>query len=464
MPSRDLRFGQRTDDEPANRFAILATLDQPATKSREFHVSSARRVRVSKDAKKRRDLKRSKRKLDAQKLDAKLGHEMNKMLNVIETGLATETEMQSPTVPTPTLTPAPKESLPPALPETIELPSSPPALPVPQFSAFDLSSFPHLLTSSPEPIAIPPIIAIPDLPLRRSRIWSITKDEAWRDCLPTIFPSQSLPSPVRSGRQSQVYKELQIYGPRAKALATKPSRFFPPTDLLTAAGQGLSPTERAQTKLPRVACRLHATDNGSEDIVRPAKRAPTPFAVTEVIERSRTPAIRHTTKADYVQEPTVAAEPVKSTATAVECQSQESDDALLRELEPAAIIWHMITAVTTFDESKLKSASGGKPQEVFISTSVSQPAGQAQVTLTGTQTDETCGPFFCDRATAANLWNILSSVPSVRPVSELDDAFLASAIPLPAQTASEIDDLNHMILSRDHICASLFELQGSEIP
>ncbi|KAK6435084.1 hypothetical protein LTR95_008730 [Oleoguttula sp. CCFEE 5521] len=83
--------------QSANRFAILATLDQPASKPREFHASSNRRARVSKDARKRRDLKRSKRRLDAQRLDAQLGHEINEMLNVTGTHLATELDEESPT-------------------------------------------------------------------------------------------------------------------------------------------------------------------------------------------------------------------------------------------------------------------------------------------------------------------------------------------------------------------------------
>nr|OQO30485.1 hypothetical protein B0A51_01714 [Rachicladosporium sp. CCFEE 5018] len=446
----DLSICQPAPQSP-NRFAILATLDQPTTKTREFHTSSTRRARVSKDARKRRDLKRSKRRLDAHKLDTQLGREINEMLNVTEIHLTTDLDDISPTE---------IEQAPPQAVEDL----SPPALPVPQFSAFDLSSFPHLLASLPEPIAVPPAVTLPDLPLRRSRTWSITKDEAWRDCLPAIIPSPARPSVHGLDAQTQVCKELQIYAPRAKSAATKHSRFFPPANLLTAAEQGLSPPRRARTKLPRVACQLHATDNGSEDIVRSAKRAPTPFAVTEIIERSRTPETPHSTKVDQVLEAAVAAGTSESTTPSAESLSQGSDDTLLRKLEHPAFIWHMITAATTFDESKLIRTPDGKHRELSISTSVSQPIGQEQVTSTVTQTDDTCGPCFCDEATAANLWNILSSVPSIRPANDLEDAFLASTIPLPAQTASKIEDLNHLILSRDHLCASPFELVGSVVP
>ncbi|OQN95868.1 hypothetical protein B0A48_18153 [Cryoendolithus antarcticus] len=300
--------------------------------------------------------------------------------------------------------------------------------------------------------------------MRRSRMWSITKDEAWRDCLPTIFPSYTLPDPMRVHPHSPVCKELQIYAPRAKSLATKCSRFFPPANLLTATEQGLTPTRRARIKLPRVACQLHASDNGSEDIVQPAKRSPTPFAVTEVIERQCNAPIRHTTNVDHLREPAVAVGPSESTTPAAESLSQGSEDALLRNLEHPAFIWYMITATTTFNESNLVHAPDSNHRGLFISTSVSQPAGQAQVASTGTQTDDNCGPSFCDEATAANLWNILSCVPSIRPANDLEDAFLASTIPLPAQTASQIEDLNHLLLSRDHFCASPLELQGSEIP
>ncbi|KAK6435085.1 hypothetical protein LTR95_008731 [Oleoguttula sp. CCFEE 5521] len=279
-----------------------------------------------------------------------------------------------------------------------------------------------------------------------------------------MCPSRTLPNPMGLQPQPPVCKEIQIYSSRVKSPATKNSRFFPSANLLTVAGQGLPPPRRAGTKLPRVACQLHATDNGSEDIVRPTKRPPTPFAVTEIVERSQTPATPHTQKVDQVLEAAVAAGRTKSTTPPADSLSQESDDTLLRNLEHPAVIWQMITAAMTFDESKLILTPDRRHRELSISTSVSQPAGQPQVTSTGTQTDDTCGPFFCDEATAANLWNILISVPSIRTVNDLEDTFLASTIPLPAKTVSEFEDLNHLILSRDHLCASPFELQGSVIP
>ena len=245
-----------------NRFSVLATPPPTKTSSlfREFPTTSARRTRNSrgtKEAKKRRDMRRNRRKLAAQLLDQQLSQAVDETLTKAN---------YPPLPPRPCLFPTPQDAVT-ALPQPVYFPSVPPELPLPDFSKFDLGAFSHfaIRSTTPPPLRTP--TPFRTLPKWCPRIPSLTLGDVWRDTLPTFHDLSSLPEPVEApspqpGATRTPCKELQVWRPIGIGYGRDQSRFFPPRSRSTSEGLGAERGRGVTVRLPPpVACRLHRSDN-----------------------------------------------------------------------------------------------------------------------------------------------------------------------------------------------------------
>lgn len=285
-----------------NRFELLAAapstpqtppITPPEAKpaSKEFRVSNrlrrSRNSRGTKEAKRRRDARRSQRKLAAQILDDQLSRDIDMTLRKIDDLLpfspGKEEKAQQERTPSPmtmatTVTPPPQPRLSP----------TPPQLPMLEFPSFDINAFRHLEVPT-RCTPTPPIIAapVPPLPSWCPALPSFTGNNVWSEGLPTFYDLSSLPEPKPKPKLEIEDKPTSKTVPRHKVAPKvrgllpqsmcpccngedelglpkelnfwlnnqeyklRVSRFFPPRP----------PTPmKPSVKLPSTACTLHASE------------------------------------------------------------------------------------------------------------------------------------------------------------------------------------------------------------
>ncbi|KAI6798754.1 hypothetical protein KC361_g3277 [Hortaea werneckii] len=254
----------------SNRFEVLASpITPPSTPpeskqtSKEFRVPTrcrrSRNSRGTKEAKRRRDARRSRRKLAAQILDDQLSHEVDLTLNKINDLLpfspCKEEESKTPGTPeSPVQTlirPARHRQLP-----------SPPQLPVLDFPSFNANTIPQLRTPSPDGPPSPVLRDMPSLPSWCPALPTFTRNGVWSEGLPIFYDLSSLPEPnstakpvSKPGSRDTVRgKELQVWRVNLD-LKPKVSRFFPRTP------SPVKPT----VKLPPTACKLRVSGKALPD-------------------------------------------------------------------------------------------------------------------------------------------------------------------------------------------------------
>ncbi|KAI7228539.1 hypothetical protein KC330_g7865 [Hortaea werneckii] len=226
--------------------------------------------RGTKEAKRRRDARRSRRKLAAQILDDQLSHEIDLTLNKINDLLpfspGKEEKSKTPDTPeSPVRTimrPARRRQLP-----------SPPQLPVLDFPSFNTNTIPQLRTPPPDASPSPAIRDMPSLPSWCPALPTFTRNGVWSEGLPIFYDLSSLlePKPTAKlaskvdARDSVRGKELQLWRGNLD-LKPKVSRFFPRTP------SPVKPT----VKLPPTACKLHVSE----------KALPNPSPVPDLEETS----------------------------------------------------------------------------------------------------------------------------------------------------------------------------------
>lgn len=208
-----------------------------------------RNSRGTKEAKKRRDLRRNRRKLAAQMLDEQLSQTIDQTLARANIPL-----------PPP---PPPRASLMPALPSFSAV-LKPPEVQLPEFPSFDLNSFPQFLsqTSFTSPMKTPSPFY--NIPRWCPPIPSLTMHDIWRNSTPSFYDLSSLPEPketleeatAKPKDEKKTCMDVQLWQP-PMLRAREHSRFFPSRDLSS------GPTRlKAHVKLPTTACKLHASDKG----------------------------------------------------------------------------------------------------------------------------------------------------------------------------------------------------------
>lgn len=235
----------------------------------DLHPPPPRRQRNSrgtKEAKKRRDLRRNRRKLAAQTLDEQLSQTIDQTLARVN-------------IPLPPPSP-PRASLMPALPSFSAVSSMPPEVQLPEFPSFDLNSFPQFLsqTSFTSPMKTPSPFY--NLPRWCPPIPSLTMHDIWRDSTPTFYDLSSLPEPkealeevtAKPKGEKKTCMDVQLWQPPVLR-AREHSRFFPSRDLSSDLMR-----LKAHVKLPATACKLHASDKGvqEEPTILPEAASPAP--------------------------------------------------------------------------------------------------------------------------------------------------------------------------------------------
>ncbi|WPA98479.1 uncharacterized protein RHO25_003091 [Cercospora beticola] len=231
-----------------NRFSTLAMPAPTMARDREYHVSGhhrrARNSRGTKEAKKRRDARRNKRKLMTQILDEQLSRDIDQVL--------ADAKATSHLFPAINATPEPpKPSLTFTWPSWNQVPPTPPQLPVLDFGRLDLRDFPYLTAARP--------IFSPTRSFSQLRVpeWcpyipSLMQDRGWNGEVPRFTDLSSLPEhdePLEQDR-FQVWRPTPTYQPR------KRSRFFP--TLTTSVSAPV-------VKLPPTGCKLHSSDQELQD-------------------------------------------------------------------------------------------------------------------------------------------------------------------------------------------------------
>ncbi|KAI7479931.1 hypothetical protein D0860_07009 [Hortaea werneckii] len=254
----------------SNRFEVLAspitppsTPPEPKPTSKEFHVPTrcrrSRNSRGTKEAKRRRDARRSRRKLAAQILDDQPSHEIDLTLNKINDLLPF-----SPGKEEKTKTPEKLESPVRTLTRPVghrQLPS-PPQLPVLDFPSFNTNTVPQLRTPSPDRSPSPAVRDVPSLPSWCPALPAFTRNGVWSEGLPIFYDLSSLPEPKSTAkvaskpdsRDTVRGKELQLWRGNLD-LKPKVSRFFPRTP----------PPVKPTVKLPPTACKLHVSEKALPD-------------------------------------------------------------------------------------------------------------------------------------------------------------------------------------------------------
>ncbi|KAI7348409.1 hypothetical protein KC320_g6633 [Hortaea werneckii] len=254
----------------SNRFEVLAspitppsTPPEPKPTSKEFHVPTrcrrSRNSRGTKEAKRRRDARRSRRKLAAQILDDQLSHEIDLTLNKINDLLpfspGKDEKSRTPDTPeSPVRTlmrPSRHRQLP-----------SPPQLPVLDFPSFNTNTIPQLRTPSPDRSPSPAVRDVPSLPSWCPALPTFTRNGVWSEGLPIFYDLSSLPEPKSTAkvaskpdsRDTVRGKELQLWRGNLD-LKPRVSRFFPRTP----------PPVKPTVKLPPTACKLHVSEKAVPD-------------------------------------------------------------------------------------------------------------------------------------------------------------------------------------------------------
>jgi hypothetical protein len=222
-------------------------------------VATARRTRNSrgtKEAKKRRDMRRNRRKLAAQLLDQQISQAVE----------GTLTKVNFPLPPQPPrkvlLAPVPIRFDDAPLSQPAHLPLTPPELPMPEFSPFDLRPF--FPTATPlSPRTPSPFRA---LPRWCPKIPSLTLGDVWRDTLPTFHDLSGLPEPIEvrpavKKLGSESCRDVQLWRPIGSILGREQSKFFPSIKTPTSDDHG---DKKARVKLPPVGCWLHRSERSAD--------------------------------------------------------------------------------------------------------------------------------------------------------------------------------------------------------
>lgn len=244
---------QSPSPSPSPRFDVAVTARSAHPYPRRHRYS-----RGTREAKRRRDARRNRRKLlAAQELDAQLSR------NIDETH--TSANIYRPPLRLPAPTPQPQR---PTIehPQPARVPPTPPQLPSLDFGRLDLlRDFPQLARFLPNPSPPPPIF-MPQVPSWCPTLPAITGKRSSADDLPLFFDLSSLPEPFQTPGATAQCHDLQLWRPKVSPQPPKQSRFFPP--------RPTSP--RADVKLPSTSCALHKSDAGVQvDLPPPTQRQPT---------------------------------------------------------------------------------------------------------------------------------------------------------------------------------------------
>ncbi|KAK4493940.1 hypothetical protein PRZ48_015126 [Zasmidium cellare] len=234
------------NSHPCNRFNTLATPPPAVTRDREFHVSSARRrtrnSRGTKEAKKRRDARRNRRKLAAQFLDEQLSKDIDETLNKANIHPPQPATLPAPTPVMPTnyfWPPQPQQST-----SLTRRSPSPFQLPPLDFNTFDIHDFPLLAAPKQSP-SFSPQPFLSRVPNWCPQIPSLTSKRD-RSCgWPKFFDLSHLPE-RKPSPQDAPCQELQLWRGDVQLNQRKQSRFFPP-----------QPSAKPTVKLPSTGCTLH---------------------------------------------------------------------------------------------------------------------------------------------------------------------------------------------------------------
>ncbi|KAK3637363.1 hypothetical protein LTR56_013713 [Elasticomyces elasticus] len=251
--------------QSSNRFGVLALPTPPpeTEEIKELHIPSryrrSRNSRGTKEAKRRRDARRSRRKMAAQMLDEQLSRDIDFVLSKVN---GFPTPPSSRPSPVSTLSRIPRTHVwPTNLPP---LPPSPPQLPLVDFNSFgiNVNSFledraaraSRASSFSPAPCTplAPPTALIPDIPSWCPPLPCLTRRGVWSEGLPIFYDLSSMPEPLKPTmhlREPKPCQELQLWRGNL-TIKPKQSRFFPRTPVV----------EKPRVKLTPTACKLHVTE------------------------------------------------------------------------------------------------------------------------------------------------------------------------------------------------------------
>ncbi|KAK3673011.1 hypothetical protein LTR78_007122 [Recurvomyces mirabilis] len=241
----------------ANRYQLLGPSPEespPDLPEREIYTPTRyrrpRNSRGTKEAKRRRDARRSKRKMAAQMLDEQLSRDIDatlKEINFTTTGLPTPPS----SLPSPRHTPSPMQI---EFPEPMflpPLPPSPPQLPPLRFGDLDLTTLSRLVPSD-EYFRSSTLMSVPQLPSWCPPLPALMRNRSSAEDMPKFFDLSRLPEPKNS-LASPIPKPSPCQGMQLwRGLVDKKSRqsrFFP---------RPASPLPRV--RLPPTVCKLHKED------------------------------------------------------------------------------------------------------------------------------------------------------------------------------------------------------------
>ncbi|TKA75802.1 hypothetical protein B0A55_06394 [Friedmanniomyces simplex] len=241
----------------SNRFEVLALPSPPETDDvKEFHVPSryrrSRNSRGTKEAKRRRDTRRSRRKMAAQMLDEQLSRDIDFALSRVNGFPTPPSSVPSPipALSTDRATPVWSTYLPP-------LPPSPPQLPALDFNSFGINVNSFLEARAARATPSPPTPLVPELPSWCPPLPCLTRKGIWSEGLPIFYDLSSLPEPKEgpmAQRDPKLCQELQLWRGNLD-VKPKQSRFFPVTQA----------PKKPRVKLASNACKLHFTEKGLPD-------------------------------------------------------------------------------------------------------------------------------------------------------------------------------------------------------
>lgn len=264
------KFPRLTDLHTGNRFAPLARPEAVVHRDREFHASRphrrSRNSRGTKEAKKRRDSRRNKRKFAVHLLNEQLSHNIGETLTQYNIYSAPPVSLTTPTldVPTTSISQTTYGN------ESTNVAPSAPQLPPITFHGFSLPDFPPLViprNSSPQtPPSMPP-----GVPAWCPPISSLTRSGGTASELPKFYDLSCLKEPK--------CQDLQLWKGSPSSTPKKQSRFFPPR-----------PTSPKPTVcLPRTGAKCDVLGAGVHDPLDQTWKcesvATKPDSITQAIER-----------------------------------------------------------------------------------------------------------------------------------------------------------------------------------
>ncbi|TKA37944.1 hypothetical protein B0A54_10546 [Friedmanniomyces endolithicus] len=213
-----------------NRFEVLAlATPPPETKEvQELHVPAryrrSRNSRGTKEAKRRRDGRRSQRKITAQMLDVQLSRQIDFALSKVNGFPRPPSRAPSPTIVSSagSMTTSWSSYLPP-------LPPSPPQLPPLDLNSFGINVNSFLEARAARGPTRPPTPLTLELPSWCPPLPCLTRNGVWSEGLPMFYDLSSLPEPKEAPkpqRDPRLCQELQLWSGKLD-IKPKQSRFFP---------------------------------------------------------------------------------------------------------------------------------------------------------------------------------------------------------------------------------------------